>query len=219
MTDKDILSMYLPLVDFLSQALGSSTEVVLNDCSNPACSVMAIRNSQSGREPGSPITDYGMNVIRNEEYKNRDYELHYKGKAYGKDFISSTFYIKDPSGRLIGMLCLNTDMTSASNMINAAVKFLEEMHYDSLISGSSSTQPVMENLDTSLTTLIDPLISRAMEKYGQDPAHMTQEEKMSVVHELSAQGVSSIKGGIAEIAERLQISESTVYRYLKRKDT
>ena len=218
MTDNDILNMYLPLVDFLSKALGSSTEVVLNDCSKPACSVVAISNSQSGRKPGSPITDYGMNVIRNGEYKNKDYDLHYKGKAYGKDFISSTFYIKDPSGRLIGMLCLNTDMTGAENLISSAKKFFEEMHFGSLLSGMSKSQPAMENLDTSLTTLIDPLISRAMEKYDQDPAHMTQEEKVAIVHELSSQGVSSIKGGISAIASALQISESTVYRYLKRKE-
>ena len=218
MTDKEILDMYLPLVDFLAAALGSSTEVVLNDCSKPACSVVAISNSQSGRKPGSPITDYGMNVIRSGEYKDRDFDLHYKGRADGKDFISSTFYIKDPSGRLLGMLCLNTDMTSAQNMISAATKFMEELHYGSLISGGVHSQPAMENLDTSLTTLIDPLISRAIEKYDQDPEHMTQEEKVAIVHELSSQGVSSIKGGIAEIARRLQISESTVYRYLKRKE-
>ena len=48
---------------------------------------------------------------------------------------------------------------------------------------------------------------------------MTQEEKIAIVQELASQGVSSIKGGVAEIATKLQISESTVYRYLKRKDS
>lgn len=219
MTDKELLNMYIPIVDFLAKALGPSTEVVLNDCSQPACSVVAISNSQSGRKPGSPITDYGMNVIRSGEYEGKDYDLHYKGRAYGKDFISSTFYIKAEDGRLVGMLCLNTDMSSAENLISAATKFMEDIRFGSLITGGVHSQPPLENLDTSLTTLIDPLISRTIEKYGNDPVHMTQEEKIAIVQELASQGVSSIKGGVAEIASRLQISESTVYRYLKRKDS
>lgn len=219
MTDKDILNLYLPLVDFLADALGPSTEVVLNDCSKLASSVIAIRNNHhSGRKLGSPITDYAMSVIRSGEYKNKNYDIHYKGKANEKDFISSSFYIKNPSGKLVGMLCLNTDTGCAEHLLDATRKLLESMNFGMLLTPPESQLPATENLDTSLTTLINPLITKTIEKYGHDPSRMTREEKMEIVRELSQQGVSSVKGGVAEIALQLKISESTVYRYLNKKE-
>lgn len=219
MTDREILNLYLPLVDFLAAALGTSTEIVLNDCSKPASSVIAIRNNQhSGRTLGSPITDYAMNVIQSGEYRDKDYDLHYKGRANGKEFISSSFYIKNPSGKLVGMLCLNTDTDCAEHLLDATRKFLESLNYGMLLTPRERQRPATENLDTSLTTLIGPLITKTIEKYGQDPERMTREEKTEIVRELSQQGVSSVKGGVAEIARQLKISESTVYRYLQKKE-
>ena len=44
---------------------------------------------------------------------------------------------------------------------------------------------------------------------------MTTEEKKEIVEELNAKGVFLLKGTVAEVAQRLDVSEQTIYRYLK----
>ena len=61
----------------------------------------------SGRSIGSSLTDFALQVKSNKEYETQDYLVNYRAKAQGKEFVASTYYIKN-KGRLIGMLCLNT---------------------------------------------------------------------------------------------------------------
>ena len=44
MTNKEILSIFVPIVNFFSEILGENTEIVLHDVSNPEHSVIAIQN-------------------------------------------------------------------------------------------------------------------------------------------------------------------------------
>ncbi|WP_290370012.1 helix-turn-helix domain-containing protein [Paenibacillus sp. CECT 9249] len=46
------------------------------------------------------------------------------------------------------------------------------------------------------------------------PERVTTAEKMKIVWDLANQGIPRMKGAIAEIAERLKLSDSTVYRYI-----
>jgi predicted transcriptional regulator YheO len=43
---------------------------------------------------------------------------------------------------------------------------------------------------------------------------MHKEEKLSVVRKLHNSGIFILKGAVSETADRLMISEATVYRYL-----
>lgn len=47
---------------------------------------------------------------------------------------------------------------------------------------------------------------------------MTRQEKMEIVWELTNQGIPRMKGAISEIAKQLELSESTVYRYISLKE-
>lgn len=47
---------------------------------------------------------------------------------------------------------------------------------------------------------------------------MTRQEKMEIVWELANQGIPRMKGAISEIAKQLELSESTVYRYISLKE-
>ena len=43
---------------------------------------------------------------------------------------------------------------------------------------------------------------------------MTTEEKKEIVQKLNKQGIPRMKGAVAAIAKQLNLSESTVYRYI-----
>jgi predicted transcriptional regulator YheO len=44
---------------------------------------------------------------------------------------------------------------------------------------------------------------------------MTPEEKKELVDALNDRGVFLLKGVVSEVADRLEVSEQTIYRYLK----
>lgn len=221
MTDKEILSLFIPFVDFLGDVLGENTEVVLHDVSCPEHSVIAIRNGfHSGRDIGSSLTDFAYQVKSNKEYENQDYLTNYRAKAKGKEFISSTFYIKNQE-RLIGMLCLNTNTTAASNFLKTTQKFMESLPF----SGALLTMEppvgqnnfIEENLDIPIVSFADSIIAKTIADSHIPPERMTREEKMKIVWELSEQGIPRMKGAISEIARQLKLSDSTIYRYINQK--
>ena len=50
---------------------------------------------------------------------------------------------------------------------------------------------------------------------GKAPEDLRISERRSIVSELYKDGVFSYKGKVAEVAQRLDVSEKTVYRYLR----
>ena len=137
--------------------------------------------------------------------------VNYTAKARGKDFIASTFYIKN-NGELIGMLCLNTDTTIITNFMKAAHQFV-----DCLPMGVSMTMGE-EDLDVPIVSFAESIISKTIADSNIPPERMTRQEKMEIVWELTNQRIPRMKGAISEIAKQLELSESTVYRYISLKE-
>lgn len=221
MTDSEILNLFIPFVDFLGQVLGENTEVVLHDVSCPEHSVVAIRHGfHSGRTVGSSLTDFAFRVKNNKEYENHDYLINYRAKAKGNDFIASTYYIKN-EGRLIGMLCLNTNTTASRDFIQSAARFFETLPMggcsflaDNTPDGHGYSE---ENLDIPIVSLAESIIAKTIADSNISPERMTRAEKMQIVWELADQGIPRMKGAVSEIAKQLKLSESTVYRYISQK--
>ena len=44
---------------------------------------------------------------------------------------------------------------------------------------------------------------------------MTPEEKIEIVRQLESKGVLMLKGAVSEVAEKLLVSEATLYRYIR----
>lgn len=141
--------------------------------------------------------------------------VNYTAKARGKDFIASTFYIKN-NGELIGMLCLNTDTTIITNFMKAAHQFVDCLPMGETITGS--TTMVEENLDVPIVSFAESIISKTIADSNIPSERMTRQEKMEIVWELTNQRIPRMKGAISEIAKQLELSESTVYRYISLKE-
>ena len=210
MSDQEILMLYKPLVPFLAQLCGPGCEVLLHDVSRPEGSVIAIENgSHSGRFIGSPMTDLARRVLESGEYEEKDFLSNYSGEGKGKNFISSTYFIKNGK-KLIGLLCVNRDM-GAVNELGLALDRLKKQYNLEVISSD-----ITENLDVPVSQMLKNMVTAAIQETGLQPERMSIREKVGVVHKLMEQGVLGLKGSVAEIARQLQISEPTVYRYINR---
>ncbi|MGI5965695.1 MULTISPECIES: helix-turn-helix transcriptional regulator [Anaerotruncus] len=208
MKDQELMQVFVPLVDFLAEVFGESCEVILHDLSNPEHSVIALRNGHlSGRAIGSSMTDLAFRVYSEKQYEGEDFLANYRGYSGGKTFVSSTFYIKN-EGRLIGMLCINSDTSQASELRDIFNRFMRRFEV------REDLPHVEENLGNPVVSMVHSLIDKAIQEAGISPARMTKAEKVQLVQKLNAQGILLMKGAVAEIAEQLSISEPTVYRYL-----
>jgi predicted transcriptional regulator YheO len=209
MKDEEILNAYIPMVKFLSELCGPSSEVLLHNVKNPDNSVIAIENGYySGRGIGSPLTDLAIEILNSGICKDHDYISNYNGSGKGRNFLSSTFFIKN-EGRVIGMLCVNRDITSAEEFA-AAFRRLQKNY--NLINADTK---IKETLEVPTDSMLSGMIQSVFQEAGADPAHMKAKERIEIVRKLKEKGVFEIKGAVPEVARQMNISVPTIYRYMK----
>lgn len=210
MNDNEILQIYTNLLPFLGKVLGPGCELCVHDVRNPDNSIIAIENSITGRQIGHPMTDLAYTTMEKGMYTNSDSVLNYEGSSKGKPFLSSTYFIKN-EGRLIGLLCINKDLSAANATFAALQNMLNTFN---LVTPENSEYT--ETLEGPVSDILPNLVADAISQTGILPERMKLNERISLVHRLNEQGILSMKGAVREIASQLGISEPTVYRYLNR---
>jgi len=216
-----IIAQYCKLVPFLGTVLGPDYEIALQDLTQGNYCIVAIANGfNSGREVGAPLTKKALGFVESKIYQSQDAILGYHGvTANNTPTNSSTMFIKDDDGTLLGMLCINYNTERCTqtlqkilelcNMEQAAAKHL---HPAASVENTVTEAP--EIFSGSVEELIDSILERYLES-GIAPSRMTQEEKIQIIIKLKEGGVFSVKGAVREVAAKLCCSEPTIYRYLK----
>lgn len=210
MTDHEILQLYVALVPFLGEVLGSGCEIVVHDVTDPEHSLIAIRNGISGRVVGNPMTDLSLALAERAAYEEAGYLTNYTGYTQKGNFLSSTYYIKN-EGRLIGLLCINKDMSAVQELNSTLSALLERFN---LLEPQHSEYT--EVLDNPISSVMHTRISEIIAQGGMPVARMSRSDKVKAVHRLRDDGVLMMKGAMADTAEQLCISVPTIYRYMKK---
>lgn len=218
-----LLSHYIKLTEFLGRALGPDYEVVLHDLTDDHRSIIAIANNHvSGRDIGAPLTDAGLNVLKDRSYERSDYMLHYPGiSASGRPLRSSTLFIKD-GGEIVGMLCINFD---DSRFQAVSEQILQLCHPDSFVETSFQFDEgrmadirqrfaAAERANDPIQGVAGDAVSRELDHMGLTADQLTAEERMSIVAALEHHGIFFLKGAVKEVADGLTCSQATIYRYL-----
>ncbi len=202
------LNNYIGFVDFLADFLGEDVEIVLHDMTDLENSVVAIRNSHiSGRGIGAPATDLVLRILKNAKYDDYKYLTNYSGtSSNGKLLKSATYIIRDDKNKIVGMLCINMDVSKMQMM---------KIYLDKMISfDNSNNEIISEKLSQSSQEMTLDTINSVVNDFGVPPDRMDQDEKIAIVSELNDKGVFLIKGSVIQVAEALSVSVATIYRYL-----
>ncbi|MEG1932292.1 MAG: PAS domain-containing protein [Pygmaiobacter sp.] len=214
-----VIRQYCVLVEFLGKALGSDYEIVLHDLTTSASEVVAIANNHiSEREVGAPLTDLALRFVSDKVYVDHDYKVNYKGKSKQQVALRcSTMFIKDESGTLLGMLCINFNTGKYHEMIALLSSMCQLVPAGTMeqVPSDASTEEV-ENLSESLSEVVHTVIARVLREVNLPADRLTQREKMKIVEQLSGKGVFLLKGAVSEVAAQLASSEATIYRYLSK---
>ena len=214
------LEPYAKLVYFLSAALGDNCEIALHDLTSKDQEIVAISNNPiSGREVGAKLSNLSLHYLEEKQYLNHDYVMNYKTVGNdGKLMRAATYFIKEEGREMpVGMLCINVNISDLEYLTSTIKKIMgikEEKDIE-----FKMDNPV-EILSSPLDEMIDMYIKECLEKMG-FPSYFLAErlnvdEKIKVVKYLQEKGTFKVKGAIVLVAEKLAVSEPTVYRYLKK---
>lgn len=209
-TDQELLQVYVDFVPFLAEVCGPGCEIVIHDVTTPEHSIIAISNGVSGRQLGGPMTDLALELQEKESYTHDSYLTNYTGLSKNGEFLSSTYYIKNEN-RLIGLLCINKDLSLAKEAGFALQALLEQFNLS-----APAQSEYAEHLDNPVADLMHTRIAEIIAQSGVSPVKMTRQEKIRTVHRLNESGILMMKGAVAEIAAQLLVSVPTIYRYLNK---
>lgn len=214
--DEKTKQKYILIAEFLHKTLGSEYEIVLHDFQGKKHSIIYIANGHiSGRSTENPLTDSTLKLLSDKTIGENDYIVSNRGVTGNNKVVRhSTLFIKDDENRLSGMLCINFN---GSKYVNIAKKILQLTHMEnaSIESEYLHTFNFKQIIPNSVAQLTEKILDNAIEFSDVPIDRLTQEEKLEVVRQLNDKGVFMLKGAVSEIAEKIDVSEATLYRYIR----
>lgn len=202
--EKDFL---MRLVKMLEMQLGQDSEVVLHDLTREYDStIVAIANGElSGRKVGDSGTNLGLEVLRGKVQNGDRFNYITNGKD-GKVFRSSSMYLYDNNGSVIGSICINTDITMSIKM--------EKYFHDRNQINIENDEYNCEIFANNVNEILNFLLLQGQNKIKKSVADMTREDKINFVKFLDERGAFLISKANETIGKFLGISKYTLYQYL-----
>lgn len=193
------------LMKGLTAIFGTNCEVVLHDLTDSyESTVVMIENGHvTDRRVGDCGSNLGLEVLRG-TVRNGDKYGYFTNTRDGRVLRSSSVYIRDGEGKVIGCLCVNFDV---SNLMVA------DKTIRSLISNGEGEKEE-EFFVNDVNQLLDALLQKAMEEVGKPVSYMTRDDKIRVVKYLDQKGAFLITKSGNRICQFLDISKFTLYSYL-----
>ena len=197
------------LIKFIAGVIGSHCEIVIHDLSDVSKSIVAIENGHvTGREIGSPATDLALKKIKSIEQGNKEpFSLNYRGRARNGVELRSSTLIIFKNNKPKYMLCLNIDDSNVKNTID-------------MLKASIPDYEVVEALDENFYNSIEDVSNSIIEQAQNELnlrvlTRLSLSEKNLFVKTVEKSGLFTIKGNVQKVSKMLDISEQTLYRYLK----
>jgi predicted transcriptional regulator YheO len=96
-----VLKAMMQIVPGVAKTLGEGVEVLVNDFSHPENALLAIAGNITGRQPGAPLSDMTLKLLR--QGKLKDDVINYSSRTPdGRELRSSTILIRDDEGKILG---------------------------------------------------------------------------------------------------------------------
>ncbi|MBQ8616980.1 MAG: transcriptional regulator [Clostridia bacterium] len=186
----------------IAAMFGPNCETLVHDMNRPGHPILAIYNGTvTGREVGSTadifgdIGDYDQTV-----YAKKDYTNQMVLSRDGRTLKSSTFNVVGEDYHFA--FGINMDITS---MVRAA-NVLGELTATS----GDLQQTMMQDARSQLEELLRECISAV----GKTPETMKKTDRMRIIRMLYKRRAFTYQKSVAIVAERLNVSRYTVYKYM-----
>lgn len=201
-----ILKSYVPVANMISQTFGKNCEVSIHDLTQPESSVVYVSNGTvTGRKVGQSFDHLIRQVLLSKKFKD-DCTANYVFEAEnGRKIKSSSALIRDTEGEVVGMLCINYDLTLSYMLKDEIMGFLPEADHD-------DAEAEEDVSDQDVMTIIDDLIENIVK--NRDLDNLKRKDNIELIRFMDEKGVFLVKGAIDRVAESLNLSRVTIYSYL-----
>ena len=186
----------------IAAMFGPNCETLVHDMTRPGHPILAIYNGTvTGREVGSTadifgdIGDYDETV-----YEKKDYTNQLVLSRDGRTLKSSTFNVVGSDYHFA--LGINMDIT---HMVRA-----QQMISELTATSGELQQTLMQDARSQLEELLRECISVV----GKEPDAMKKTDRMRIIRMLYKRRAFTFQKSVAIVAERLNVSRYTVYKYM-----
>ncbi len=209
--DEQILESFKHIVKGLSLFLGPDTEIALHSFKDPEHSIIAIENGYiTNRSVGSTLTEAGLKIVNELLSKQKDAIGPYKSiSPDGKILRSITIPIRNEKRKIIGLLCLNTNISKFIEMeefTTGFTNFPEEKIENGKLEKKGTTS--LNNLEEHM---FDEVLTRANSK----GSIQKKEKNRFIVEELYKKDFFNLKDSVDFVAQKLDVTIFTIYNYLR----
>jgi predicted transcriptional regulator YheO len=199
---ESLLNAVEPLVHGLAATFGPNCEVVLHDFRNPENSIRALSGSVTARHVGGAMSEIGLGLLAqgDQAEDQLNYLTHIRD---GRTVKSSTIVLRTGSGRVVGALCVNLDITElrvASATLAALVGSAPEPESTAMTVFSDDIAEVVETVVAQEESLLGRVLPRD-----------TRKGRLAIIAALDAKGVFNLPRAAQQVAAHLGVSRATVY--------
>ena len=176
----------------ISVMFGPNCETIVHDMTRPGHPILAIFN---GTVTGRDIGDYDESI-----YQNKDYINQLVLSRDGRTLKSSTFNIVGEDYHFA--LGINLDIT---NMVRAG-QMLSEL--------TATSGDLQQTLMQDARSQLEELLRECISAVGKEPEAMKKTDRMRIIRMLYKRRAFTYQKSVAIVAERLNVSRYTVYKYM-----
>lgn len=203
--------MYFNFVKRLAKGLaaqfGADCEIVIHDLrdKNSENTIIAIENGHvSNRTIGGTPSRIALETMAAKADTQQDHLDYMTQTADGKLIKSSSIYIRDEEGEIIGIFCINYDITRLS----MAEGFLRDLLHTTPLS------EIQVKIPQNVNELLDELIDSALKHVGKPVSLMKKMDKIKAIQYLKNAGAFQILKSGDKVCKLFKISKFTLYNYI-----
>lgn len=201
------LQFLAPLARGLAQQFGSGCEIVVHDLtsSDPESSIVVIENGHvTGRKVGDGPSHVVLEALHGDRDKLADHLSYLTKTRDGKILKSSTIYIRDDSGKAVGIFSINYDITLLLSVEDMLKQFTSTEQLE------QEPEPIARNV----SDLLDELIDQSVRIIGKPVALMAKDDKVKAIRFLNDTGAFLITKSGDKVCKFFGISKYTLYSYI-----
>lgn len=191
----------------LASQFGSDCEIVIHDLrdKNSESTIIAIENGHvSDRGLGGGPSRIALETMGAKSGSPSDHLDYMTRTSDGKLIKSSSIYIRDEEEEIIGIFCINYDITRLS----IAESFLRDFLR------TSPESSVEVNIPRNVNELLEELIDSALHYVGKPVAMMKKADKIKAIQYLKNAGAFQILKSGDKVCKLFKISKFTLYNYI-----
>ncbi len=204
------IKLFRPVMTAMCDLFGDSIEFILHDLSTPQSSVVEIVGNVTGRQIGAPCTNLVMEVLKREGDDANDILSYPSIAKDGRQMRSSTIFIRNDAGHIVGCMCYNIDLTEyriAERLLRNLCATAETSDKKEPNKGEIFAQDISE--------VVGEIIEYEFNNFGKPVPMMSRADKLKLISLLESKGIFDVKGAPEMVSQYMGSSVFTIYNYLK----